>query len=232
MTDTGEAAPRRMPWQGAGRDEPVYRQPMTLSLDDHMAVDGHRWLKERRGFIAVFLLIGFAVALFQGYDRLMAGDVFGFGLVVVVTLVVLALLAVPVHWLFARTMRWALESTLKRQGLLGKRFVLEVSRDGIRLEDEPASPGGDVVSSHFPWSAFRAIERDEERYLFWIELRRAIVLHRDGFASVEADEAFRGFVEAWSGRSVVSPPAFAKNRRGRNADWGREPAASADQRAS
>ena len=224
MDEATAGSCRRMAWQGAGTGagivEPVFRWPMSLTLDDHMAVDGHRWLKQRRGFVLVFMLIGFALGLFQGYGDLRAGEMPDFVITLAVTLALFAALAVPAHRLVARGMRRVLEQALKRRGLLGKRFVLEVSRDGIRLEDEPVKPGADVVSSRFPWSAIRAVEHDAERYLFWIERKRAIILHRDLFVSEVDEAAFRERLADFAAKPLVTPPAFARDRRGRTDDWG------------
>ena len=222
MDDTDLPGP--MPWQGAGGGEPVYRKTLSPTLDDHMAVEGHRWLRKRSSFVIVFIGIGFALGLFQGYEDYRVGDMAGFAVSFGITIALFAVLAWPIQWIFAKAMRRVIEAELRRRGLIGMPYQIVFSRSGIVVEEGAPEKPDEIMSSHSPWGRILAIEYDVERYLFWIALRRAFAVHRASFASPEEEEAFRQSVERWSGKKLVSPPVFVKHRRGRLDEWGNEPA--------
>ncbi|MBP0615517.1 hypothetical protein [Jiella mangrovi] len=226
--------PGKMPWQRAARQEPSFRRQTMLTLDDFLVGNDIRWIGDRTSFVAVVMLCGAGAGLFLGYDDYRAHEVAGMLATIVLAIAASALLALPLHWLCARLVRWFLERSLRKRGAIGILFDMEVSRGGIELTAPWDEQTTNVTSMQFPWPSILALEADETRYLFWFASRDALAFHRellstDGEKSEEAE--FRDCIERWSGRRIVTPPVFARNRRAREQKWDSPPAKSPDRQS-
>ncbi|MBP0615516.1 YcxB family protein [Jiella mangrovi] len=142
---------------------------------------------------------------------------------------VVSMLLVPfVIWalmaLIARLFFWSaigrLMKRLRRRRIAGvEPFDFCMSADGIVLE-VPDAEGKKTVSSQFPWSSIMAVDRDDERYIFWWGRRRAVVFPREAFLSEDEERSFRERLAAWWKREPTSPPSFRKRTKSRSAASG------------
>ena len=196
----------------------MFRTTIMPTVDDHLAVDPRR---VQRSFVSFFIVAISVAGLLSAFDDMRASQWFEFFLTVGVCLC-LSLLAFPAAWLLRPVLKIWLAWHLRRHRGIGTPWETVFAADGIVLEEVAGEPGQDVLSTRYPWSKFLAAEFDDVRYLFWIEPRRAIVVHRDAIAKIVPETEFRHYVARWSGLPVVTPAVFAKNRRRRNARVGDE----------